>query len=359
MPDIARFMAPLTRYYRPGTGAVRVGPAPYPPPFLKLFEPFTLPSPPIGFLAWTILNAVIAIVVIRRLAGRFTSSSPRKLTMLLFSIFPLMMSLFVGQVEILLLLFVMQACLDLERKRDFRAGAWFGLLLLKPQYAICLFIVLAIKGRIAAVAGFMTGGLVILAGSIAVAGLKGTIAYVRLLFNAYPAFAGGVAIDPQGMIGWRGMMVMLWPQMSGGAGILIVGFLSLLSIALLPHFWRGPWEPGTTRFWNQLTATFAITLMVAYYSQPHGAVLLVVPGCLLLSRTDAPIAARYLLVASAVAAPLVAIFSALTIGDLSMVSFAMSVVLIGLVCILLRDSLTPESVQSRNRAEIDLVPGPL
>ncbi len=359
LPDIARFMQPLVGYYRPAVGEVRVGPAPYPPIFLKLFEVFTLPSPPVGFLLWTALSVVLALYVVRRLAARFQTGSEWQVALLLLSTFPLMMALFVGQVTLLLFVCVMQAVSDFDRGREFRAGFWTGLLVLKPQYAFCLFIVYVIKRRTAAASGFVAGGITILIGSLAVGGVGGMVAYVQMLFADYPAYAGGVAIDPRAMIGWRSLVITFFPHLSTVSSLLIVGILSVATLALLPAIWSGPWDPTSKRFLRQLTATLAITLLVAYHSQPHGATLLLVPGALLLARPNASFVTRNLLAGAVAVMPILGIISAFTVGNLMLVSLFMSGVLIALVVVLMQQDgmlLGFHSVRRRNQEIVEGYP---
>lgn len=336
MPEIAAFMQPLVRYSQPDVGAVRVGPAPYPPIFLKIFEVFTLPPAPIGFLLWTALNVVLAVYVVHQLASRFPAASRLHVALLLLSSFPLMMALFVGQMVVLLLVGVMKVVEDFTNGREFRAGLWSGILVLKPQYAFCLFLVYMLKRRTSAIAGFLTSAAAIMVGSLAVGGIGGVTAYVRMLLTDYPAYAGGTAIDPRGMIGWRSLVITLLPNLSTVSSLVVVGLLSLLTIGLLPLIWRGPWDPSSDRFLRQMCATLAITLLVAYHSQPHGAILLLVPCAYMLARQNPLAGVRNLLIGAVALMPVVGIISAFTVGDLSLVSLLISLGLIALVVMLLK-----------------------
>ena len=333
LPEIASFMQPLVRYARPPQGGVRVGPAPYPPIFLKFFALFTLPSPWIGFVLWTAFNIALALFVFRRLALSFCPASRWPVTLVLLSSFPLMMALFVGQVIVLLLVCVMQAVTEFERGREFRAGLWTGLLVLKPQYAFCLVLVFLFKRRTHALAGFASGAALIGLASFAAGGLGGLIGYAKMLVTDYPAYAGGTAINPHGMIGWRAIVLSFLPHLSTHASLALVAALSMLTMASLPLIWHGPWNPRSDRFTTQLAATFAVTLLVAYHSQPHGAALLLVPCALVVARGAGHPSIRHLLVAAVSLAPFLGLVSALAVGNLSWVSMAISAVLIALVAV--------------------------
>jgi hypothetical protein len=152
--------------------------------------------------------------------------------------------------------------------------------------------------------------------------------------TSYPSLTGGTGIDPNGMIGWRELVLTFFPHVAARPSLVLVATLSLLTLALLPLIWRGEWNPSDPRFAAQMTATFAATLLVAYHSQPHGAALLLVPGGLLVARRGGTPAIRKLLVGAVVAAPLLGAISAFTLGNLSLVGLATSGVLIALLIML-------------------------
>jgi hypothetical protein len=189
------------------------------------------------------------------------------------------------------------------------------------------------KRRANALAGFATGAGLIGLASYAAGGLGGLIGYAKMLVTDYPAYAGGTAINPHGMIGWRATVLTFLPNLNTRASLGLVAALSILTIASLPLIWRGAWDPKSDRFASQLAATFAVTLLVAYHSQPHGAALLLVPCALVIARGTGRACVRHLLVAALGLAPFLGLISALAVGNLSWVSMAMSAVLIALVAV--------------------------
>jgi Glycosyltransferase family 87 len=339
LANISAFMQPLAKFVRPGGPGIRVGPAPYPPIFMSLFDVFTEPSPPTGFLLWTAFNVVLAAFVARRIASEFRTQSPWAVTILIIASFPLMMALVAGQVVVLLLVCVSFAVADFEQGREFRAGIWTGLLILKPQYAIGLVLVYLIKRRTAAASGFAVGAAAIVIGSLAAGGVSGLIAYGRMLMTSYPSLTGGAGIDPNGMIGWRDLVLTTFPHLAAGPSLILVAAMSLMTLALLPLIWRGEWNPSDPRFAAQMTATFAVTLLVAYHSQPHGAALLLLPGGLVVARQCASPGVRKLLVGAIAGAPILGAISALAVGDLSLVGLGTTGVLIALLIMLAYEEL--------------------
>jgi hypothetical protein len=319
---IAHYMQPLAGYYAGHVGdmTLKVGPAPYPPIFLAIFAPFTLPPAPVGFLLWTLANLILAVPVARSLSCYFPVEQRRLVAVVMLLSYPLVMALFVGQMVILLLFAFWRGYLALERGDDLRAGAWFGLLLMKPQYAAVLFLVLLLKRRWPAIVGGIATGLGLLLSSLIVGGIDGIVAYVRMLLFDYPNYSGGVAISPQGMISWRGLMMNLEPDGGSTTGLVLTAIFSVMSLSLLLMIWRGAWNPRIPRFHNQMLATMLVTLLVAYHSQVHGAVLLMVPAAMIAAGKSGSPFIKKVLVVNLFAPPVVVGISALVQGDAGMIS---------------------------------------
>jgi hypothetical protein len=333
---IAAATRPLSAFSHDGARGARIGPAPYPPVFLDFFSLFTALPPVVGYLLWTTVSAVIALVVFERLADHARVRSPWTIALLLLSSFPVMMALFVGQVVSILLVCILFAVLDFQAGRELRGGFWVGLLALKPQYAPCLVLVLLLKRRWAALAGVGAGGSAVLGASLITGGLSGVVAYGRELVTSYPSFAGSAGVDPRGQVSWRSMIAMLLPGLGTGWSLTLVIVLSILTILTLPFIWRGPWNPQSADFPLKFMATLAVTLLVAYQSQPHGAALLLVPGVLVVRQSRARAAFRRLFAAGIAVAPWLGLVSALALGNLWLVSLAISGLLLSVIILTLR-----------------------
>jgi hypothetical protein len=348
LPQIAAFMQPLARYVNAGAGGVRPGPAPYPPVFLDAFAVLTGLPPLTGFALWTALNAGLALVIAIRLAASFRSRAPWLTTLALAGYFPVMLALFAGQIEIVLLACLMQAIFAFSRGNEHRAGIWLGLLLLKPQYAALILLVPLVKRRWAALGGVALSAAGLLLGSLATGGLAGVLAYVHELMTAYPAYGGSVGIDPRGMIGWRGLTATALPFLAAGPSLALVAGLSALTLAPLVAIWRGPWDPTSPRFARQLTATVAATLLIAYHSQPHGAALLLAPGALVVASAETSRPLRAALLALAVGGPAVGLISALAFGTLWLIGPATTLALAtALAAIFQMERATPAQAEVR------------
>ena len=263
---------------------------------------------------------LIAIPVARSLAAHFPADQQRSVTTLLLLFFPLVMALFVGQMVIILLFAFWKAYQALERGDDLRAGLWLGVLLIKPQYAVVLLAVLLLKRRYGAIAGSALTALAVLLSSLLVGGIDGIVAYVRMILVDYPNYSGGLAIDPQSMISWRALVLNLIPNVGKIEGLVLTALLSLISLVMLAVIWRGEWNPRGPRFANQMLATMIVTLLVAYHSQVHGAVLLMVPGALIAAGSPSSPFIKKLILVSVFGPPFATLLSLLIQGNAGMVS---------------------------------------
>ena len=330
-------MEPLARFTPLGDAGVRVGPVPYPPIFVAFFSIFTMPPAPLGYVAWTLFSLTLIAVSAVRLTRVAGIGSTFTVLALLLGTFPLLMSLFSGQVVVLLLVFLTESLIALLAGKELLAGWWAGLLLLKPQYAVCLLLVFLFKRRWSAVLGAVLAGMTLLVTSLAVGGLDGLIGYVSILMNLYPRYQGNVAISPAGMISWRAILVTFLPQLGATAGLVLTAILTLATLATLPFLWRGRWRFDATYLAPRLLGTFCVTMLVAYHSQIHGAALLAVPAIVLGGRALWSNRARQLLIGYLVVAPLLGLISALTQRDLALVGPMTGIVMLILLCVLLRD----------------------
>lgn len=335
LSTIATAMAPLARFSRLGAAGVHLGPSPYPPIFLAFFGLVATPSPPVGLLLWSLFNVAIAGIAAWQLARRFPPTRRPWIAAAVVLAFPLMMALFVGQVVAILLFCFTEGMLSIDDGHEFRAGLWFGLLTLKPQYLPLLLVFFLVKRRWWLLLGAAVSGAVLALASLVVGGVAGILAYVREILTIYPRFDGAVAIDPRLMINWRGLVLTILFFAPAIVGLLLVVALSLATLTVLPRLWRGPWDPLSSLFQWQILGTMVVTLLTAYHSESTGAAFLLVPGALILARGGAThltrnFAAWFWLV------PLVATTTGLFLGASVPMSLTMTALLIALLVTLLR-----------------------
>jgi hypothetical protein len=250
---------------------------PYPAPFLLPFLATNLLGHGGGFVAWTVLNALIYAAIVRGLSRGAERNGPL-MTLAPFAFFPFLWTLYLGQLVIVMAFGLYRALRSFERGREFAAGCWLGLLLLKPPFAAMLGLVLLGKRRWRALAGLGLAAAGMAAATFALTGAEG----MRGLLAISRAFSGfrqvPNIVNPSAMINVRGLLVHLLPQSWSDepARRLVLALSAATAIGLVP-IWRGPWDPRSGRFPRQMLATVIIVLLASFHSHIHGATLLVVP----------------------------------------------------------------------------------
>ena len=278
----------LMRYYGPNHHVLNQGPGPYPAVYILLFLGLTPFSPPVGYLLWSLVEAMLAFAVVRGMTARLAERG-WGLTASAMLFFPVGFALFFGQLTMLLLYGFYRAYWSLEEGRDFRAGLWCGTLLLKPQYLASLFLVFLLKGRWRALGGLALAGFVVLLGSAAIVGWAGMRAYLATL-RSISGFRDVMAVvAPRIMINWRGLLANFLPaDVSDVTGQRLTLLLSILTIATLPLIWQGPWRPSVPRFAIQMLATVIVMMLGSYHNHIHSGALLLVPGLAAAANQNSP-----------------------------------------------------------------------
>lgn len=273
-------LARLSGRRHPTTYATGV--SPYPPPFFLLIAPFTQARPVLDFLIWTVCNVALILWVAIRLA---VGSPGRRWQIALGALLasPVMEGLILGQPTGFLLLILYQCWHSLEQKRDLRAGLWAGLLLLKPQYALPLIVIMLLKRRWGFVRGVTLVGLGLGCVSFMLLGFSGIASYVHLLRAVSSESSGLPGISFRHMMNWQAILINNAPTISASMRMIGMGLLDLASIISLACVWRGSWVDDPEMLGYRLLATMIVTLLISNHSYVHGAALLVVP-CLAIRR---------------------------------------------------------------------------
>jgi hypothetical protein len=228
-------------------------------------------------VAWTVLNALAYAVIVRGLARG--SGRPGPLIHLApFAFFPFLWTLYLGQLVIVMAFGLYRALRAFEQGREFAAGCWLGLLLLKPQFGLILAIVLLSKRRWAALGGLGLVAAGMAASTFALAGVAGVRGFLAILrsfsgFRRVPDI-----VNPLDMINFRGLLAHLLPETwSEPQGTRAVYALSAAMMLGLVPIWRGPWDPRAGRFPRQVLATMIVALFASFHTHVHAATLLIVP----------------------------------------------------------------------------------
>jgi hypothetical protein len=130
----------------------------YPPHAALLFAPFSLLSFRHAMLAWTLITIVLFWLIVRSAWRPIARHLPDSLFVCAAAaaFFPFWTLILYGQATILILIAWWAGWMALERQRPFLAGLSFGLLLIKPQFAIPLAVVVLARREWAMLLGAVT-----------------------------------------------------------------------------------------------------------------------------------------------------------------------------------------------------------
>jgi alpha-1,2-mannosyltransferase len=158
----------------------------YPPQAALLFAPFSGWSYRPALLIWSAVTIALYVVIVwsvwRRVADRLSN---RRLIVAAAAVFPPFWNLVLfGQISMLMVAAFWLGWLALERRRDYLAGAAFGLLALKPQFGIPL-AAIVLAGR----------EWRMLAGAVASVAAQVAIIWSALGASVFTAFASSLRIS--------------------------------------------------------------------------------------------------------------------------------------------------------------------
>ncbi len=269
------YLQQLMAFYGGPATSLDGWPQPYPPFFATLVVPFTLPPAPIGFALWLGLSIAAALFLGYRVYQFLPELGVVGAPAAVLAAVPVAWGLFMGQPMLFLAVAVSEMFVSFKARRDFRAGLWLSLLLLKPQYAVLFGIFVLWKRRWLAVAGACLGGLALIVLGVVTAGVTSFLRFAEAV-SAMSDLHGGVA-GATLMMNWRAIVLNLRPTIGEGTGLALVWGLSLLTMLVALLVWRGKWEPELPSFSTKFCVLTLGALVSSYHSHPHGAVLLAVP----------------------------------------------------------------------------------
>ena len=272
---IDQYLQPLLKFYGGPRTSLDGWPQPYPPFFAALIVPFTLPSAPLGFGLWLFASLLASAWLAYRVRQYLPELGFAGAVVAILASVPVAWGLFMGQPMVLLAIAVSEMFVSFTAERDFRAGLWLSLLLLKPQYALLFGIFVLWKRRWWAVAGASLGGLALLLLGALTAGPVSYLAFADAV-RGMSDLHGGVA-GANLMMNWRAVILAMRPSIGELTGQTLVWTLSIATmvVALLPF--RGKWQPRAKSFGPKFAVLTLGALVSSYHSHPHGAPLLIVP----------------------------------------------------------------------------------
>jgi hypothetical protein len=269
------YLRSMMRYYGGPAAALGGWPQPYPPWFAAVVVPFTLPPAPLGFGLWLGVSILAALFLAYRVWQFLPELGPVGSAAAILAAVPVAWGLFLGQPMVLLAIPVSEMFISLKAGRDFRAGLWLAVLLLKPQYALLFGLFLLWKLRWRAVAGAVVGGLALVLLGVLTAGVASLLRFPAVL-QAMSDLRDSVA-GPELMMNWRAIILAVRPGIDEQVGLVLVWSLSLLTMLASLLVFRGKWDPASPSFAARFCVLTVGTLIGSYHSHPHGAALLIVP----------------------------------------------------------------------------------
>ncbi len=252
-----------------------------PTPYLAIFiAPFQLLAllPPIAALwLWMLLNLSVLLWYLNFFLKRTEATGRGRLVLLVLISVPVFTTLFIGQVNVWLMICAGEFLRAMTSSKRFRAGLWLGGLLLKPQTLIILVPVLLLQRSWRTIAGAALSGALLMGVSVVLAGMTGTLQLIRLWLG----YAGGLPTnDVQLMMNWRMVGNLIAPPTGTviGIGGAVISFLAAL------YLWTKPLHPGSAQYRVAMAGTLAATGAVAWHSHVHMAMIMVPILLLLLAR---------------------------------------------------------------------------
>jgi glycosyl transferase family 87 len=172
------------------------------------------------------------------------------------------------------------------RRKDGWGGAALSLtVLIKPQLAFLTLPLLIYKRRWRAVAAYLAGSGAALLLSFWVLGPTTFLGFIRILRSTANG-ADTLTLWVRDIPGLHAMFLQLWPDSTPAGSIAyILGGVLVLALA---YYWRGPWNPNTSRFVTGWAMVPLVDLLVVPYAHSDDLVLLIIPAVVLYWCTIRP-----------------------------------------------------------------------
>ena len=238
-------------------------------PFQALmFLPFTYLTYVRAYQVWIVLCGILVAVTARLLRVRIPALQTFPWWVYYpayFSFLPIAYGFALGQDCALMLFLLALFTLALREERNFRAGCFLGLALIKFQLVLPLVLILLLKKQFRVLGGFSVMAGCLAAISVWIAGWDGLMAYPAYLLrlNHVPAAA---AIFPGMMPSLRGL-VEGWMDPMHSSHVLDL-FTAMLALAVLVWAAR-QWDTASSRHSRIYLAGVSATLLGAFLAGYH------------------------------------------------------------------------------------------
>jgi hypothetical protein len=263
---------------------IRSGPLPFNhPPFeALLFIPFTFLAYWPAYLLWTALNLVMlaAIVILLRMNfPEFAAMSPVALGLGATAFFPVAIGVIQGQDIIFMLLLVVLAVICLDQGKDAAAGALLGAGLFRPQLAVPLVLLFAVR-RWRVLVGFVPVALALGGLTVALMGWRGPFDYVQFVLHLEGTDSR--AFRPGSVPNLRGLVSQVPGVNASGMAAHILIFLSSTGVLFLA---LRRLRKGEDSIFFASSLAIVTTLLISFHSLVYDLSLLLPLVLCLISRS--------------------------------------------------------------------------
>jgi len=243
--------------------------------FLLPFKYFALVNPTSSYLLWTLVNLIAFILYIKFFIKEMVGHAlPFRIHTLFLISLPVFVNFFEGQVNLFIMIVMGEFIRAVLSDKSFKAGAWLGGLLLKPQLLILIIPYLLIRGLRKTFLAFVASGFVIMVISFALSKINGILALINLLLG----FSKGLPTNNiPAMMNWRMLGEHITSFSSPIIGWMITLIGSVLTVTLLVHFFRKRVPNNPTSFAIDILGIFAATCAVTWHAHLHMSMVLIPP----------------------------------------------------------------------------------
>lgn len=235
---------------------------PYLPFYVLLFLPLTAVELTQSYLVFTLANlAGLALYVIRFTRAMHVPLSGFRLVQWVLCL-PALANLYLGQMNLLVVIALGEFTLALVRGKPVRSGLWLGLMLVKPHTLILLLPGLALNRRWRNLLGFGVAAVAVLGSSLLLGGLPGLLASSQLALQ----FAGQLIQTAPTMMNWRGLALNLAGFLPAGLAWGAAALGIILTVGIVFFLWLRQPGGAPTRWVLLILATYAGTCAIAWHA---------------------------------------------------------------------------------------------
>lgn len=253
------------------------------PPFIAvIFSPLALLPLRTAFYVWSIGNLGLLIWVlftVNKLFSDWTKQERLITTICILSFWPLTITFLLGQLSLLLLVFVFQMYNYIQKKHYFKAGFWLFSLVTKPQAFLIPFMITLNKKywRVALSATISSILFIILSGLFV--GFEVWVQYLKTLLTINnKGFEYG--FYPHVQYTLRGLLTNILSYSPNYLINWISIFFFIFGMFFVWLIWKRSEVVENGRFQLNLAFTIVLTSFLSLHSFPHDSLILVLPAVL-------------------------------------------------------------------------------